>query len=179
MTRDEFMDNINDFSELLEFCSDEDCEICADIYRDDDYDREVEDDIANAGYGWRALRDYLSDLPTGYDYYRRNGSFDYDGLDDRDFEDYKSEVAAWMDDGGWWDEDEPEDDWEPEEEPFEEEEPDDPDSFDADDVDFVQVFVEASESFAAVATANARQLAQERQDIEESLERCLFDVTHL
>ena len=37
-------------------------------------------------------------LPTGYDYYRCDGSFDYVGLDDSDFEDYKSRVLDWMDD---------------------------------------------------------------------------------
>ena len=108
MTRNEFIDNITEWYELKDFCSDFDCDVCEDIYDDDDYDDIVEEDIrdAIADYGWRDIRDFLGNLPSGYYYYRRNSAFDYDGLDDDDFEDYKEDVLEWGDDYGAWDEEE-------------------------------------------------------------------------
>ena len=38
MTRNEFIDNITEWCELKDFCNDFDCDICEDIYDDDDYD---------------------------------------------------------------------------------------------------------------------------------------------
>ena len=37
MTRNEFIDNITEWYELKDFCNDFDCDICEDIYDDDDY----------------------------------------------------------------------------------------------------------------------------------------------
>ena len=111
MTRNEFIDNITEWYELKDFCNDFDCDVCEDIYDDDDYDDSVEEDIrdAIADYGWRDIRDFLGNLPSGYYYYRRNSAFDYDGLDNDDFEDYKEDVLEWGDDYGAWDDEEEED----------------------------------------------------------------------
>lgn len=67
MTRNEFIDNITEWYELKDFCSDFDCDVCEDIYDDDDYDDSVEEDIrdAIADYGWRDIRDFLGNLPAG------------------------------------------------------------------------------------------------------------------
>lgn len=89
MTRNYFLDYVTDWSELIELCQDYNCDICEDIIDDDTLDEYVDSDISGCDYGWRSLRDYLSDIPTGYDYYRCDGSFDYVGLDDGDFEYYK------------------------------------------------------------------------------------------
>lgn len=64
MTRNEFIDNITEWYELKDFCSDFDCDVCEDIYDDDDYDDSVEEDIrdAIADYGWRDIRDFLGNL---------------------------------------------------------------------------------------------------------------------
>lgn len=108
MTRSEFLDNITEWYELKDFCNDFDCDVCEDIYDDDDYDDCVEEDIrdAIANYGWRDIRDFLGNLPGGYDYYRRNSTLDYDGLGDDDFEDYKEDVLEWGDDCGVWEDEE-------------------------------------------------------------------------
>ena len=110
MTRSEFLDNITEWYELKDFCNDFDCDVCEDIYDDDDYDDYVEEDIrdAIADYGWRDIRDFLGNLPSGYDYYRRNSTLDYDGLGDDDFEDYKEDVLEWGDDYGVWEDEEEE-----------------------------------------------------------------------
>ena len=107
MTRNEFIDNVNDFDALMEVCNDWGYEL--DLYTSGDYDSEVEDDVSNRDCSWDDLRDYLNDLPYGYEYYRRNGWLDYDGMDDDEFQDYKDEVEEWMADNGYFDEEDEED----------------------------------------------------------------------
>jgi len=66
----------------------------------------------------------LQSIPTGYNYYRCDGAFDYVAIDDSYFEDYKNQVLEWMDDGGYWeDEDE---DYDPDGYDDEEPEPEEP-----------------------------------------------------
>ena len=105
MTRNDFLNDVTEWWELLDFCSDEGCNICEDIIDSDQLDG----------------------------YYRMNGSFDYDGMDENDFDSYKEDVLEWGDNNGVW-EDEPDDeddfdtdtmfneeDSEPDEPPVEEE----------------------------------------------------------
>lgn len=111
MTRQDFIDNINYWSELLDFCSDEDCDVCEDIYsedaRDDCIDEELVDMARNNN--WRDMYNILDSIPDGYDYYRQDNYGDWVGVDD-EFDDYKDQVLEWMDDGGYWDDEEDEDD---------------------------------------------------------------------
>ncbi len=104
MTRQEFIENVNDWYDLKDFCSDNDCDILDDIYDEDGMDSEIEYYIGEYrnDYSWRELRDILYDIPVGYEFYRENGAFDWVGLDDSDFRDYKDNVLEWMDDGGYW-----------------------------------------------------------------------------
>ena len=121
MTRSYFLDYVTDWYELIDLCGEYDCDICEDIIDDDQLDEYVMDGISNSNQSWRGIRDFLSDIPTGYDYYRYDGTFDYVGLDDSDFEDYKSRVLDWMDEDSLWDEeeeDENEDDFDPNEVDF-------------------------------------------------------------
>ena len=109
MTRQEFLDDVCDFSELRDFCYDNDCGICDDIYDDeskDDYINEHLSDMVDDADDWQSLYRTLGDIPTGYDYYRLDDYGDFNGLCDDDFEDYKDEVLEWMDDNEYWDEDE-------------------------------------------------------------------------
>lgn len=124
MTRSYFLDNVTEWSELIELCRDHDCNICEDIIDEDQLDEYVDYDIRNSDYGWWEIRDYLSNISTSYSYYRCDGTFDYTGLDDADFEDYKARVLEWMDDNDLWDDEEDEEDFddEPEEESEEPEE---------------------------------------------------------
>lgn len=140
MTRSYFLDYVNDWDELIELCREHDCDICDDIIDDDALDDYVNSDIACSGYGWRALRDYLADIPTGYDYYRCDGTFDYEGLDDSDFEDYKSRVLDWMDENDLWDAEEDEEGEDEEFDPdcdfFSPSEPDEPEDPPVEEEDF-------------------------------------------
>lgn len=128
MTRQEFLDDVCDFSELRDFCYDNDCGICDDIYDDeskDDYINEHLSDMADDADSWQSLYRTLDDIPTGYDYYRLDDYGEFNGLDDDDFEDYKNDVLEWMDDNEYWDEDEEdEEEYFPPEEEYSEEEDD-------------------------------------------------------
>ncbi len=130
MTRNDFIERIDRWWELIDFCRDMDCSVCEDIIDGDDLSEYIEEDIENAahdGMGWREIRDRLNDLDTGYSYYVNEGYMLYVGLnDDDDFNRYKDEVIEWMDDYGYWDDEEEDDD-------FIEEEADNASPFDEDD----------------------------------------------
>jgi len=108
MTRQEFVDGVTEWYELMEFCQDYGIEVCDDVIDEEDYESNVEDDICDRDCGWSTLRDCLNDLPEGdYSYYHRNGWLDYEGLDEYgDFRAYKQDVLDWMDHYGEWDEEE-------------------------------------------------------------------------
>ena len=123
MTRRDFLSDLDTWWELLGFCSDESCPVCYNVYCDDDRDEFLNSELTDMARdnNWYELRDILNDLPTGYEYYRRDDYGDWYGLDSGDFEDYKSDVLAWGDDHDIWDPDESE----TEEESSDEEEPED------------------------------------------------------
>lgn len=106
MTRAEFDTNVNDWYDLLEFCRDENLDVCESIYDSDALDEIIQEDLRyavnDAGYSWQDIYSYLDDISTGYDYYRVNGTLDYDPMNDGDFEYYRNEVIEAMD--GYWDE---------------------------------------------------------------------------
>lgn len=156
MTRNDFIEDIIGWWHLLNFCSNEDCSICEDIYPDDGLDDMIDDDIANAvnsGMGWREVRDRLCDIDRSYDYYVFEGYMVYRGLNDDDFERYKSDVFNWMNDYDRWDEEDEDDDFYDDEEAPTFDEPDE--SEDDDD------YQEAEEDFS----------------ITELVSMCILDVT--
>lgn len=109
MTRSYFLRYVTEWYELIELCQEQDCDICEDIIDEDGLNEYVDSDISNTDYGWRRIRDFLDEIPTGYDYYRCDGTFDYVGLDAADFEDYKNRVLDWMDEDDLWEPEEGED----------------------------------------------------------------------
>lgn len=112
MTRQEWIDSIGDFGDLVHFCLDSGYQEdeANQILSDYDLDNYVEDDIRSYDCGWQSLRDYLNEIPSGYDWYRCNGYFDYDGLTNDEFEDWKADVLSELDRDGYFDDDEEEDD---------------------------------------------------------------------
>ena len=113
MTRQEFIDNCNDWLELIAFCRDYDIYACEGVYADVDLDEYIDEWLAEHHYEyyWRDIRDRLYDIPTGYDFYYVNSDYgisEINGLDNYDFADYKDDVIREMDDRELWDEDEDE-----------------------------------------------------------------------
>lgn len=117
MTRQDFIDGITTWSDLLDFCYNEDCDICEGIVSNDTMCEEIDDDLREATQyrSWQDVRDLLNDIDTDYDYYRRESSLEYVPMDDDDFDSYKEDVIEWMDNGGYWEDDEEDEEYD---EPF-------------------------------------------------------------
>lgn len=118
MTRSEFRENVLTWEDLDEVCRENDGGgLDGEFVSSYDIDDHIENDISeNAGdYRWWELRDALGYIDNGYDWYFRNGTFDYDGLSDGDFDDIRDEVFDFMEYNGYF-EDEEEDDEEDDEE---------------------------------------------------------------
>lgn len=113
MNSNDFLKNVNDYYELREFCSEVGCEYCDFILDNDGLDEEVDEALSEhiQDYGWREVGDLLGDIPTGYEWYRREGSFDYIGLEHSDFEDSKAEVYEWALNNGYFDNNEEEEEY--------------------------------------------------------------------
>ena len=128
MTRQQFIDEVNDWWELIDFCNDEGCSYCDDVYSEesrDDYINEQLVDMARNADSWSELLDTLNDITTGYDYYRRDDYGEWSGLGDYEFNEYKDDVLEWADDQEIWEDDE--------EEPLPEDDEDEDDDFVADE----------------------------------------------
>lgn len=166
MTRQEFLDDVCDFSELREFCYDNDCGICDDIYDDESKDDYINEHLSDMADDWRSLYRILDDIPTGYDYYRLDDYGDFNGLDDDDFEDYKDEVLEWMDNNEYWDEDEDdEEEYFPPEDEYSEGEDDD-ESCEEDMQPVDELFSLCSEQLRVI---DAKEKAEEQRSNEEFL----------
>ena len=112
MTREEFIENVNDFYDLLEVCRDNDLYACADIREKDElFDScNIDNEIIEAvrSYSWHSIRDMLDGLDDDGNYYIVNGILDYECVD-RDFEYYKNGVIDEMDEDNLWEEEDGED----------------------------------------------------------------------
>lgn len=171
MTRRYFLDNITCWSALIAFCCDEDCDYCEDVYASEDLDENIEEDIAdmlNNGESWRHIRDYLADIDTGYDYYRKDGWLDYVPLDDDyDFDSCLSDVLAWCEDNDVFDEEDDdvlsmEEDEEIEEEPvFEEAFP------------IFDLFSACKSDMAAQVAENYKRQMERRAEIDRALQELI------
>ncbi len=115
MTRDEFIEEVTTFWDLVSFCNENSLEhIVEDIRDGEDYDEYLNENFVDLirCEGWREARDGMCNIDNdGYDWYRVD---DYDGEwysldDDYDLGEYKDMVLDEMDDADAWDEPEDED----------------------------------------------------------------------
>lgn len=140
MTRQEFIDDVTSWSELIEFCSYENLDYCNDVYDNESYNDEIDSELSERAEddSWQDVRDWLSSLPNGYDYYIKDDYGDWYAADDDDFDSRKDEVIECMDDGGYWDE------YDEEEEPEEYIDPEDEVPVEKEDVSFAELFTTCS-----------------------------------
>lgn len=68
MTRQDFIDDVNSFWELIEFCGDERLDICEDLVFWDELDGYIMRAIRDFDT-WQGIRDFLSDIPDGGEYF--------------------------------------------------------------------------------------------------------------
>lgn len=109
MTRQEFIDGITDWLELIDFCRDENCEdIIDDVYDSESYNEEIDYSLQERVHhqSWYGIWEWLDSLPIEHDYYIQDRDGDWYGADDDDFDALKDEVIEYMDDEGLWDDEE-------------------------------------------------------------------------
>lgn len=174
MTREEFIENVQSWNDLVQFCYDENCYCCEDVYDEDakdDYFNEILVDMARGADDWRDLYSQLEDIPTGYGYYI-NGDDGWRGADDDDFEDYKSDVLSWGDDREVWEEDDEEDDWDEDvlEEGYEADEASDEDEDDEtleEGCSLGELFTSSATKLQTIEIEAEREREQEEQFFEQ------------
>lgn len=174
MTRQEFIDNVTTWSELLDFCYDEDIDFCEDVYTEDakdDYFNDMLVDMARDAGSWRELYDRLEEIPTGYDYYIRDYYGDFEGADDDDFDSRYEDVLEYMDDNEYWGDDEEE---EVEEEPApDDEDPEDEEPVEEEDVSIAELFTTCNSKLQKIdADTEAAARAAEEEDEEAFNDFC-------
>lgn len=102
MTRDEFVEEITGFGDLISFCYDNDYSELVDyIYDRDATDEVIMDGIQYDRLGcdtWSELRNRLDEIPD-CDWYDLEW-----GYEEADFDCKKAEVLAYLDHDGFWDE---------------------------------------------------------------------------
>lgn len=112
MTRVEWIEEIDSLSSLICWCRDN-CE-CEDIFEDfiseDSLSEYVWDDINNFDWSWEQLRDNLDNIDTGYPWYRVDGSFDYVGYSEHEYDEFMEQVLENLDEEGFFEDEEEDDD---------------------------------------------------------------------
>lgn len=167
MYRQDFVDGITTWCELLDFCYENDCDSCADIETADSYSDWIDNNLVSWARNdtWQDLLERLRDLENndGYDYYVWD---DYDSVyrpaDDRDFETYKGYVLTWGDEEGIW-EDYEEDDEEDETEIDSEDVVDVDDDFQIpdEDVSFGDLFTAGVSCIRAIDEEEVKQAREQ------------------
>ena len=176
MTRQEFIDNVTTWSELLDFCYDENIDFCEDVYTEDAKDEYFDDilvDMARDAGCWQELYNRLEEIPTGYDYYIRDDYGDFEGADDDDFDSHYEDVLEYMDDNEYWDDDDGDEDYE--EEPVREEyvDPEDEEPVEEEDVSIAELFTTCNSKLQKIdADTEAAARAAEEEDEEAFNDFC-------
>lgn len=106
MTREEFVDVVNCFCDLINTDQEYGIGVCDELVLAEDLDEAIAEDFRYTDYGWVDIRNWLNDIEEGYECYKRTGSFEYEYLTDADFDEYKAELLRSMIDDGYIDDDE-------------------------------------------------------------------------
>ena len=111
MTRQQFIDDVTGWYELIDWCRNHGCPVCEDIYSDESRDMYINDNLVDMARdnNWYELRDILGGFATGYDYWHRDEYDDWYGVDDDEFDGYRNDVLNWADENGEFDEEEDDD----------------------------------------------------------------------
>lgn len=98
MTRDEFIQQADNWEFLIDWCYDNGCSYCDDIYSDDNRDDRIDEEVSEyiRQERWYDLKRWLDDIPTGYDYWRKDDYGDWYGVDD-ELDEYLTDILQWAD----------------------------------------------------------------------------------
>ncbi len=106
MTKTYFIEEINYWWELIDFCNEYGCSICGNVYDEETVDDFIKEDIDYlfGSEPWENIGSQLSQFYSGSEYYRRDGALDYVALDDYDFAYNKDDVLEWAEEEGVFEE---------------------------------------------------------------------------
>lgn len=153
MTRQEFIDDVCDFQQLVDFANEFEYEF-DDIYSEESYDDMINEELTENDQCWQDVRDWLQNLPDGYDFYIRDRWGDWEGRSSDDIDDLKAEFLNWADDdGGVFDEEYEEEEAEEEELEAEEPESEEPEEEPALETDFTL------DDLLSIAWGNSKETA--------------------
>ena len=124
MTRTEFIERVNDFDSLIQFCYDNQLDFCDDVHdKESAYlmINEMVRDMVDNGENWESIRNFVCGIEPDCDYY----IYDEGGFVDADamYDIYWGDVLNYMSGHGLWDEEEDDDEYDDEddEEEYDEE----------------------------------------------------------
>ena len=171
MTRQEFIDNVETWDELKDFCYDVNCDYCDEVYSADSRDDCINEDLADMARNadsWQELLGQLQDIETGWDYYIHGDYGVWSGTEDGDdiFGDYKDDVLEWMDNNDYWDEDDEEEEVEEEPAP-DDEDPEDEEPVEEEDVSIAELFTTCNSKLQKIdadTEAAARAAEEEAEE---------------
>lgn len=167
MRREEFLDSMNYMDDLFDFARDNDLQCYYDVVCGSDLDDSICDDLRNGDVThhltWEQIRDALSDIDSGCDYYTRgDGWLEYNELC---YEDFAEAIMDEMDANDLWDEDEPE---EEEDDDFLDEDDEEEDDDLAEEDECLFSFDElAADARDEVASIRERLILEEKERREE------------
>ena len=172
MTRDEFIENIDNIFQLEDFCYEEGCDACEDVRDDDSFCEWVDDSLRDwiTEYGWRDLADKLVryDDMRGEDRYIWDYYDDeYRPLNDYDFESLKRTALEWGDSNDIWQRDETADPPKEEEKPEVPEDPEDSIPTPEEDISFTEMF---AYGFGFVRDIREEELREEEEQAQSFAE---------
>lgn len=185
MNRQDFVDNINYISELIEFCNDYGYESHIEqIYDDEQRNDAIEEQINERREyeRWWEIRDWLYNLESegSYDYWRLDDYGDWCGLDDSDFEDMKENLLSELEEDNFFDNEEDEESYDDGNPPFVEpveEEVLEPGNFET----VMNGFENVPQFDAVIALNLARMRAEqdERVRVEDEFQRIVNESNNL
>lgn len=170
MRRQDFIDDVTTWSELINFCYDEDCDVCEDIYSEDARDEDIDNNLTDwaRNHSWQELYDILDAIPCGADYYYRDDWGDWHEVSDAMFDDRKQDVIDWMDDGGYWDDEVDEEDEEIFDEIDEEfpEDEEDLEPIEPEDISFTDLLTSCSQKLKTIEDTQEQEAQEEAENFD-------------
>lgn len=105
MTRQEFIDEVTNWTELVDFARENEMwDLIDDILDDEELNYDVDEALRGTRTeNWWEIRDLLEMIPRYTDWYRRTGWLEYEPLDEDDFYEIKQNILDEADDNGCWD----------------------------------------------------------------------------
>ena len=167
MRRQDFINNVNTWSQLLDFCYDEDCDICSDIYSEEERDDSVDNYLVELArnHTWQELLDILEDIPTGEGYYYKDDWGGWREADDGLFEDRKQDIIEWMDDGCYWEDEEDEEISDEIDTEFSEDE-EDLEPIEKEDISFTDLLTSCSQKLKTIEDIQKQEVLEEAENFD-------------